>query len=152
MTITIRRARSDEAEALTELSIRAKRSNGYDDAFMDACRAELTVTTARMQEGEYWVAEREGLCGCACLKSTGDGEGEVHAFFINPTSQRQGVGRRLWSKLVDRAKTHGIKTLRLDADPAAVPFYRAMGFFEIGEVPSGSIKGRVLPRMEAKLL
>jgi len=49
MTVTIRRARSDEAGVLTDLSMRAKRSNGYDEAFMEACRAELTVTAARME-------------------------------------------------------------------------------------------------------
>lgn len=151
MSITIRRARSDEIEILTELSMRAKRSNGYDDAFMEACRAELTVTPTRMREGEYWVAASGFVCGCVCLKETDDAYGEVHAFFIDPDCQRQGIGRSLWLKVVERASSLGIKTLFLDADPAAVPFYRAMGFVEIGHVPSGSIEGRMLPRMECQL-
>ncbi len=60
MDIKIRRARRDEAGVLTELSLRSKRSNGYGDAFMAACREELTVTGARMSQGEYWVAEAQG--------------------------------------------------------------------------------------------
>lgn len=151
MIIEIRRARSDEADILTDLSMRAKRSNGYDDAFMEACRAELTVTASRMEEGEYWVAQSDTVCGCACLKETDNGYGEVHAFFIDPACQRRGIGRSLWLKVIERALVRGIRTLYLDADPAAVPFYRAMGFVEVGEVPSGSIEGRMLPRMEIKL-
>ena len=151
MNITIRRARSDEVDILTDLSMRAKRSNGYDDAFMEACRAELTVTATRMREGEYWVADSGFVCGCVCLARTRDAYGEVHAFFIDPECQRQGVGRTLWLNVVERARVLGIGTLCLDADPAAVPFYQAMGFVEIGKVPSGSIKGRMLPRMECQL-
>jgi ribosomal protein S18 acetylase RimI-like enzyme len=161
MDILIRRARPDEADLLTELSMRSKQSNGYDDAFMEACRDELTVTASRMAAGEYWVAvargdarpDRDaGICGCVCLvEGAGAGEGEVHAFFIDPASKRRGIGRRLWRKLVERAAARGFKTLRLDADPAAVPFYRAMGFSVAGEAPSGSIEGRMLPRMICRL-
>ena len=151
MTIEIRRARSDEATILTDLSLRSKRSNGYDDAFMEACREELTVTASRLDEGEYWVAQSDVVCGCACLLDSGDGYGEVHAFFIDPDFQRRGIGRALWLKLVERAKTRAISTLSLDADPAAVPFYRALGFIEVGRAPSGSIEGRTLPRMEIRL-
>lgn len=147
--ITLRRARSDEAEALTALSLNAKRSNGYDDAFMAACREELTVTDQRLAEGEYWVAEAGGLCGCACLLVDANGRsGEVHAFFIDPAWQRKGVGRLLWNRLVQRAKEEGLAELHLDADPAAVPFYEAMGFKVVGESPSGSIPGRSLPLMK----
>ncbi len=151
MTIEIRRARPDEAAVLTDLTLRSKRSNGYDDAFMEACREELTVTAARLEEGEYWVAVADIIRGCACILDRGDGSGEVHAFFIDPDFQRQGVGRALWQKLVERAAARDIGILRLDADPAAVPFYRALGFVEIGKAPSGSIEGRTLPRMEIRL-
>ncbi|MGI9417561.1 MAG: GNAT family N-acetyltransferase [Geminicoccaceae bacterium] len=151
MNVTIRRARTDEAEILTAVSMRAKRSNGYDDAFMEACRAELTVTAAGMKDGEYWIADSGSVCGWACLEETDDRCGEVNAFFIDPEWQRRGVGRLLWQKVVERARILGLKTLCLDADPAAVPFYRAIGFVEIGHAPSGSIEGRMLPRMACQL-
>jgi len=148
MDISIRRARPDEADALTELSIRSKRSNGYDDQFMAACREELTVTEDCLTAGEYWVAECGGLCGCACLLAgRGGRSGEIHAFFIDPQWQRKGIGRLLWEKLLERAKARGLVELHLDADPAAVPFYEAMGFRVTGSAPSGSIPGRSLPRM-----
>ena len=42
----LRPARPDEADLLTELCLRSKAVWGYDDAFMRACRAELTLSPA----------------------------------------------------------------------------------------------------------
>jgi GNAT superfamily N-acetyltransferase len=151
--LDLRRARPEEAAALTALALRAKRSNGYDDAFMAACTAELTVTPGHLLEREYWLAEAAGvLAGSVCLDAApGSTDGEVHAFFVDPAWQRQGVGRRLWQKTLERATALGLRTLHLDADPFAVPFYRAMGLCVIGETPSGSIPGRMLPKMALRL-
>lgn len=153
MKLQIRLAKPHETAILTELSMRSKRSNGYDDAFMDACREELTVTVERMEEGEYWVADSGIICGCVCLTpiNSDKNTAEINAFFIDPDWQRKGVGRLLWAKMLERAAHQGITALVLDADPDAVPFYKAMGFETIGETPSGSIPGRVLPRMSIKL-
>lgn len=152
MTIAIRRARPQEAGELTELCLRSKQSNGYDDAFMAACRDELTLTPERLGEGEYWVAEAGGLAGCACLLvEEADGTGEVHSFFIDPAWQRRGVGRRLWEKLLERAIDQRLTRLSLEADPFAVPFYEAVGFRIVGEAPSGSIAGRMIPKMQRDL-
>jgi N-acetylglutamate synthase-like GNAT family acetyltransferase len=150
--VKVRRARADEADALTALCLRSKQSNGYDDAFMAACRDELTVTPAAMLEAEYWVAEDGTVCGCICLRIEPDGRsGEVEAFFVDPDWQRRGVGRLLWDTLAARARALGLAALHLDADPAAVPFYQAMGFAVIGTSPSASIPGRRLPHMRIAL-
>ena len=50
--IRIRRALETEGEALSDLSMRSKQSNDYDDAFMDACRDELAVTPERLRADE----------------------------------------------------------------------------------------------------
>jgi N-acetylglutamate synthase-like GNAT family acetyltransferase len=148
MDIKIRKARPEDVKVLTELSIRSKRSNGYDEAFMAACREELTVTEDHLADGEYWVAESGVVCGCACLTADPNGRsGEIHTFFIDPDWQRQGIGRLLWKKLLERAKERRLERLHLDADPAAAPFYGALGFEVAGESPSGSIAGRTLPHM-----
>ncbi len=153
MSIEIRRARPEEAGALTDLCLRSKQSNGYDVAFMAACRDELTLTPARLAAGEYWVAVSGDLCGCACLfVEEAGGTGEVHSFFIDPSWQRRGVGRRLWDKLLERANGRGLNRLVLEADPFAVPFYEALGFRTVGEVPSGSIAGRMIPKMQLDLM
>lgn len=152
MRIEVRKALPGEAGALTELSFRSKRSNGYDEAFMEACREELTVTPQRMEAGEYWVAIADRICGCACLLTdTETASGEVHAFFIDPHYQRRGIGQRLWGEIRRSAKAKGLATLKLDADPFATAFYERLGFVTTGQSPSGSIPDRMLPRMELSL-
>src|SRR5687768_4428349 len=53
--VLVRRARADEAEALTELTMRAKASWGYDAAFMAACREELTLTPETFAAWTVWA-------------------------------------------------------------------------------------------------
>lgn len=150
--VTIRRAKTDEAQILTDLTMRAKQSNGYDDAFMEACRQELTVTASHIVEAEYWVAETDVIAGIVCLaQGQCSSEGEVHSFFIDPQWQRQGLGRLLWNKISERAQQKLFNTIQLAADPAAVPFYQSLGFTITHYVPSGSIQGRLLPHMEISL-
>lgn len=150
--ITIRAARLDEGPLLTELSMRSKQSNGYDDAFMAACRDELTVCEEQLRDNEYWVAEAETVCGCAALSVDADARtAEVHAFFVEPDMRGTGIGSQLWDKLQDRAEALGLKSLLLDADPNAVPFYERAGFKVIGTSPSGSIPGRMIPHMRLDL-
>lgn len=148
----IRRARAREAQALTALALRSKASNGYDEAFMRACEAELTYTTRTIAEGETWVAETiDGrLQGFFDLRRTDDGT-EVFAMFVEPGLKRSGVGRALWQKLESCARDMGAERVGLDADPSAVPFYSAMGMEVVGYSPSGSILGRFLPRMTKSL-
>jgi GNAT superfamily N-acetyltransferase len=118
---------------------------------MEVCRVELAVTPEAIAEKEYWIAGSDPLLGCVCLSSLAPGIGEVNAYFVAPEAQRQGIGRLLWAKLLERAKAKGMHALRLDSDPFAVPFYEGLGFNTIGQSPSGSIPGRVLPRMEYRL-
>ncbi len=153
MELILRPARPDEAEALTDLVMRPKQSNGYDDAFMAACADELRVTPARIAAGNFWVAVAQGaLRGCVTLDpDSATGQGTISTFFIDPDTKRQGVGRALWGEVQAAARSQGMSLLKLDADPAAVSFYQAMGFKTVREVPSGSIPGRVLPQMELAL-
>lgn len=151
MKIRLRRARPEDAAPLTALSIRSKRSNGYDDGFMDACRKEMTITPEQISNRnyEFWVAEADSKCGCACLLTNpASHTGEVHCFYIEPDWHGQGVGRLLWSRLLDSARAKGLKDICLDADPNSVGFYEALGFVTFGDAPSGSIKGRRLPQMK----
>jgi N-acetylglutamate synthase-like GNAT family acetyltransferase len=152
MSITTRKARLSDAETLSDLSMRSKQSNGYDDAFMEACRDELTVREEDFQTTEYWVAVEDGICGMVGLTPDADGKAaEVCGLFIDPDHQRKGIGQMLWDIVVKDASKRGLTSLYLDADPAAVPFYEALGLKTIRQEPSGSIPGRFLPHMELRL-
>lgn len=151
MAPTLRRARRSDAAALTRLARLSKRSNGYDDAFMDACAAELEVTPAALDAHPCFVAEAAGeIVGFVLLEAAGQ-EGEIAAFFIHPARQRRGIGRLLWTATLGEARVQGLGALHLDADPAAEGFYRRMGFRTVGRTPSASIPGRSLPHMRMAL-
>ena len=148
----IRLARAADAPALTDLVLQSKQSNGYDDAFMAACADELRVTPNQIAHGHFWLAEDGDPLGCVNLVlNSAKHEGQVESFFIAPEAKRKGIGRALWQVVFETAQNETVKRLTLDADPAAVSFYEAMGFRTFREVPSGSIAGRMLPQMELVL-
>ena len=64
---------------------------------------------------------------------------------------RTGPGRKLldWAKATARAA--GAPALVIEADPDAAEFYRRMGAVDDGVVPSGSIPGRLIPRLNLPL-
>ncbi len=150
--IHIRRAKPIDARYLTDIAFRSKQSNGYDDEFMRACAKELTVSESDLENDEYWVAEQNVLCGFAGFTvSDAPGVAQLHSFFIDPKWQKKGIGKRLWFKVLQSAIAQDVKVIQLDSDPAAVEFYESLGFKFVTKVPSGSIKGRLIPRMEILL-
>ena len=150
MGVTVRAARAEEADALTELALRAKASWGYDAAFMAACRAELTMTPARMAAWQVWVAEADGEIAGMIALNLAEGA-EVEDFFVAPAFQRRGVGGVLMATLLAACRAAGATTLMVDADPNAEAIYARLGFRTVGLSPSGSVPGRWLPRMEMNL-
>jgi GNAT superfamily N-acetyltransferase len=135
--VRLRDARPDECDALSALAYSSKAHWGYDDAFMEACRDELTVSLDR---AHVRVAHDGALLGFHGL----DGD-ELTWLFVAPGAMGRGVGRALVRDACALARAAGIGRLRIEADPNAVGFYERMGASRVGEVASGSIPGRVLP-------
>jgi GNAT superfamily N-acetyltransferase len=149
--LALRSARPEEGPALTELCLRSKAVWGYDDAFMQACRKELTLTPAAIMASQVQVAELDGrLAGIAEVKSGGD-TAQFQKLFVEPAMLRTGTGRKLldWAKATARAA--GARALVIEADPDAAEFYRRMGAVDDGLVPSGSIQGRFIPKLNLPL-
>jgi membrane protease YdiL (CAAX protease family)/N-acetylglutamate synthase-like GNAT family acetyltransferase len=151
-TLRLRAARRDEARLLSELALRSKGHWGYDQAFLDACRAELTLTPEDVETRRVTVAERDRqVVGFYAL--AGDPpEGTLADLFVAPERIGTGVGRALWEHAMVAARTLGFERLTLEADPGAEPFYLAMGAHRIGSVPSGSIPGRFIPLLEVPIV
>lgn len=147
--ILLRAARTDEAARLSGLATRSKGYWGYDRAFMEQCAEELTWSEADIAAGLIYVAETrdEVPLGFCDLRFT-DGVLEVDALYVDPIAIGKGAGRVLWEKTEDVARVLEAETIALDADPHAVGFYEHMGLRIVGQAPSGSIAGRMLPRME----
>ena len=144
--LKLRLPRPDEADVLTELCVRSKASHGYDAAFMAACRDELTVKLDG-PGGRIAVAEENGfLVGMVQISIEGR-TAELDKLFVEPSRFGLGVGRRLFEWAQAEAAGAGADRMMVDSDPNAAAFYRARGAVEVGSSPSGSIPGRLLPRL-----
>ncbi|MFE4449715.1 GNAT family N-acetyltransferase [Streptomyces sp. NPDC056796] len=151
MVVRVREGRPEEAEALTGLALRSKAHWGYDEAFLAACRDELTVTPGDTAGGRTAVAEEDGrVLGFTALSGEPP-EGALGMMFVEPEAIGRGVGRLLFSHTVAQARRLGFESLTIDADPHAEPFYLAMGAVRTGTTPSGSIPGRELPLLALPL-
>jgi GNAT superfamily N-acetyltransferase len=98
---------------------------GYDQAFLDACRSELTLTPQDVEAQRVTVAERDGrLVGFYALAGEPP-EGTLEDLFVEPDHIGTGVGRILWEHAIDVARTLGFERITVEADPEAEPFYLA---------------------------
>jgi len=148
--VLVRPAWADEGPALTELAMEAKARWGYDEAFMALCRDELTITGRRIGCERVRVAEVGGIAAGFSAMKAGEGKASIEDLFVSPRFMGTGLGQILVDDFLDYARRHGIAAVHVEADPNAAPFYAHLGFIQCGEVPSGSIPGRMLPLMEVR--
>jgi GNAT superfamily N-acetyltransferase len=135
-------ATPDDADALSALMFASKAHWGYDPAFMEACRAELTFSAHYL--GRSWVIEAHGQNAAVLIL---DGQhapdaANLLALFVHPDHMGKGYGRYLWNCAVEQALAAGKSRIVIESDPNAQPFYERMGAVKVGDVPSGSIAGR----------
>ncbi|WP_436701434.1 GNAT family N-acetyltransferase [Nocardioides sp. BYT-33-1] len=148
----LRPARPGEAARLSALALRSKGHWGYDAAFLDACREELTLRDDQLAARRTVVAELPDgrIVGFRTLEGRPP-VGELGMMFVDPDAIGRGIGRALIADLLAEARASGFRLITIDADPNAEAFYLAQGAVRVGATPSGSIPGRVLPRLELRL-
>lgn len=147
MTYTIRFARAGEAATLSALALRSKGHWNYSEDFLELCRDELTYSAEKCASGDVFVAEQDGqVLGFAAIDGTPP-DGELEALFVDIGAMGRGVGGGLLQHVLKIARNRGFTSLTLQADPGAEPFYAHYGAIRIGEAPSGSIPGRMLPEL-----
>lgn len=148
--LELRPAAPEEAGGLTELCLRSKAVHGYDDAFIAACRIELTVhpglPTRRLVVA---VLDRVPV-GVAEFSFEGE-IAELEKLFVEPDHMGGRIGRTLFEWVCREAASVGAKVVHVDADPGAEGFYLRMGAIRQGLRPSGSIPGRHLPHLRIDL-
>ena len=145
--IGLRAPEPSKRHVASALCIRSKASWGYDEAFMAACKAELSLTEEDISTGLVMLAIENGdLAGVAQITQDGD-ETYLEKLFVEPDHMGKGVGRELFGWSHSTAARLGAAEMIVEADPGAVPFYLAMGCKQVGTAPSGSIPGRTLPRL-----
>jgi GNAT superfamily N-acetyltransferase len=150
----IRRARADEADALTAIAHAAKRHWGYPEAWIAQWRDALTLTPAYVADHSVFVAaQADGDRPCGFYALAGQGSDAVlDHLWMEPAWMGRGIGRALLRHAMETARAQGAARLEIDSDPHAEEFYLRMGARRIGEVRA-DVDGvqRVLPRLEVAL-
>ncbi len=147
----IRKARIEERDQINAMIMRSKAHWGYDDAFMAACRDELSLSAERLLSDDLRVlANDNAVAGTVELVMDGQ-EAHLYKLFVDPDVIGSGAGRILYEWALARAKSFNATAMLIDADPDASEFYEYMGAKTIGKTPSGSIPGRFLPLMRHEL-
>lgn len=130
---TIRRARPEDKDALWAVRTRAIAHIGGNfysreelERWFMASMPERFDETIRTKA--FLVAETDGvIVGHGFLDRE---TGEIDAIFVDPSSQRRGIGTQLLIALERIARSVGLTSLHLSATLNSVPFYRRAGFAE----------------------
>ena len=148
----IRPALPAEAELLSTLAFRSKAHWGYSAEFMEACRAELSITASFVaQHPTFVVVHDDRPVGFYTLEALTPTETELGHLFIEPAEHGKGLGRELVAHACEEACKRGFQVLVIQGDPNAAGFYEACGARRVGSRASASIPGRVLPLFEFQL-
>lgn len=140
-----------ELEAISRLCLRSKGYWGYDEVFLEACRDVLTVTPQDLANDHLQVAVlSDRLVGVAHLQVKR--QAVLDKLFIETDAIGCGAGRQLFNWAAETAKSLGVTSMSIDADPEAESFYTKMGARTVRHVPSEAIVGRQLPQMEMDLV
>lgn len=142
----IRPAKACENVLLSKLALRSKAHWSYDRAFLDACRAELTLTPEYMNSHPTFVLDEGRPVGFYSLHGDPP-QAELSFMFVAPAAIGKGYGSLLWRHAVQTAEKLGFQELVVDSDPHAEGFYLRMGSHRAATASSGSVPGRLLPRL-----
>ena len=150
--ISIRHAKPEEAELLSQIAIAAKRHWKYPEHWMKLWIPQLTFGPAYFEEHESWAAELEGEVVAFYTLEERKGNAWLENIWVLPKYIGQGVGKELFRHGLSRSRELGYKSLRLEAEPNAVGFYQTMGMRQVGE-HQYELDGqpRILPIMEISL-
>lgn len=151
-TPTLRLARPEDVPQLQDLIRRSARS--LSAGFYSAGQIEALVEhvfgvdSQLIEDGTYFVMERGAplvACGGWSRRKTLFGGDQakagpddllvpsleparIRAFFVDPASAKQGLGRRLLLASLEAARKAGFSELELVATLPGEPFYSALGF------------------------
>jgi GNAT superfamily N-acetyltransferase len=148
--VHVRAAQPGEHQLLSDLAHRAKAHWGYDAAQLAVWHMDMTVSSESLQQRPTFVAEVEGAVVGFFQLSMNAARAELEHFWVLPSSHRRGIGRALLTHAAAVVAAAGHRTLHIDADPNAEPFYTACGAQRVGALlaPISGQPQRVRPRLE----
>lgn len=149
--LTIKKAITADADALTQLTVRSKSHWGYGERQIETWRDELTLTEAYLDDNHvYKLIVDRLLVGFYAFNAENETDVKLQFLFVEPKFIGAGYGKMLLLDFLDRIKGSLFERILVDADPNAEKFYAKFGFQVIGQLKS-TIKDRFLPIMELRL-
>lgn len=98
-------------------------------------------TTLRPPKGIIYILETEGkVIGMGALSPLDERVGEIKRMYIRQEYRGKGIGKRLLTKLMKKAKMFGYSSLRLESQDfmtVAHQLYQSMGFQKTDAYPGG---------------
>jgi putative acetyltransferase len=156
-TIQIRRARLadvDEIAAAHLDSILTIGARYYEPATVSDWCARVNgdlYVKAMAQKEVFFIAigpvgSKSGVLGFSSHRADGEVDGKQHgvAVYVRGQSARQGIGSTLFRTAEAAAVAAGATSIHVDSSLAAVDFYRANGFEEVGRGEHRLWSGRTM--------
>jgi GNAT superfamily N-acetyltransferase len=121
------RARAEEAEALSEIALKAKAYWGYPSRWIENWREVLTIQPRFVAAHETYTAWLDGrLVGFYGLVLE-SGKAQLEHLWVLPEAMGRGIGRALFAHAANRACDLGFTSVEIESDPHAEGFYKRMG-------------------------
>jgi ribosomal protein S18 acetylase RimI-like enzyme len=132
-SVTIRRAIPAERKTLEALQLRASLGNEGDRQALLRHPDAIDMPVEQISAGGVFVLEQEGtIVGFSAILPRDDGDTDLDALFVDPGTQRRGVGRTLLEHCADVARSGGSNVLHVVGNTHAKQFYLACGFVIVG--------------------
>jgi GNAT superfamily N-acetyltransferase len=144
--------------ALMDAAIGELQRGFLDDAQIEASRSIMGIDTQLIDDGTYFVVERDGdIAGCggwsrratlyggdhsagrdAQLLDPAVDAARVRAMYTSPAHARRGVGRLVLARCEAAAAAEGFTRLELMSTLSGEPLYTAYGFRAVEHVPDAT--------------
>jgi len=134
----VRPAERRDAEAAVDVVRRSITESCTADHRGDADTLAKWLSNKTVQHFVSWLANEDNYCVIAEVRGLLSGvgllqrSGEIVLFYLDPSAQRQGIGKAIHSALEEKAKTWGLPKLKLDSTLLACPFYESLGYRATG--------------------
>jgi GNAT superfamily N-acetyltransferase len=93
----------------------------------------VDIPLEQITAGRVFVLERGAqIVGFYAVVPREDGDSELDALFVEPASQRQGIGRLLVEHCIEFVRAAGASALHVIGNPQVEKFYAACGFDRVG--------------------
>ncbi len=157
-TFTVRRATPEDESRVSEVllaSYPGLMSTAYDQAILEGVLPLITrANPALLSAGTYYLAANdEGFAvGCGGWSRERPGTSEVtfalahiRHFAIRPEWLRRGIGRELYERCEEDARSSGARRFECQASLNAEGFYAALGFRSVARIEVRIGPGPLLP-------